>query len=396
MVKLNGNFDRLVNNYLFAEVASRVAAYRQAHPDSAVISMGIGDVTQPLPPAVVQAMQAAAAEMGRKETFRGYGPYEGYEFAREAVRRHYGYFGCAPALDEIFIGDGAKNDLGGIVDLFGAGNLVAIPDPVYPAYVDVNTLCGNEILYLDGNEQNGFLPAPPSRPADIVYLCSPNNPTGAVYTRAGLKAWVDYANEAGAVILFDAAYENFIQDDALPHSIFEIEGAQTCAIELCSLSKTAGFTGTRCGYTVIPKALVRQGKSLNGMWARRAAIKYNGTSYVIQRAAEAVFSPEGFSQAQANIRYYLHNAQVMGEALRAAGVEYVGGENSPYLWFKCPGGIGSWALFDRLLDEANVVCTPGAGFGKNGEGWCRLTAFGDAEQTKTAMARVSRVLGALR
>lgn len=395
MVRLNNNFNNLVSNYLFAEVASRVAAYKAANPGKTVISMGIGDVTQPLAPAVVEALKAAADEMGVKETFRGYGPYEGYDFAREAVRAHYAEYGCAPDLDEIFIGDGAKNDLGAIVDLFAEGNRVIIPDPVYPAYVDVNTLCGSEIIYVNGTEENGFLPAPPDCEADLVYLCSPNNPTGAVYTREGLKAWVDYANANGAVILFDAAYECFITDPALPHSIFEIEGAETCAIELCSLSKTAGFTGTRCGYTVIPKALVRNGMSLNAMWARRAAIKYNGTSYVIQRGAAAVFSPKGFEQAKANISYYLNNAKVMGEALRSVGVDYVGGDNSPYIWFKCPNGIDSWALFDLLLDKANVVCTPGAGFGQNGEGWCRLTAFGDAEDTKTAMSRIVEVLGSL-
>lgn len=395
MVKLNNNFNNLVSNYLFAEVANRVAAYKKAHPDKKVISMGIGDVTQPLAPAVVQAMKAAADEMGVKETFRGYGPYEGYDFAREAVQAHYASFGCRIAADEIFIGDGAKNDLGAIVDLFGPGNLVAIPDPVYPAYVDVNMLCGNEILYLDGNRENGFLPAPPDRAADIIYLCSPNNPTGAVYSREGLKEWVDYANANGSVILFDAAYESFIQDPALPHSIFEIDGAERCAIELCSFSKTAGFTGTRCGYTVIPKALERGGMNLNAMWTRRAAIKYNGTSYIIQRAAAAVFGPEGFSQAKQNIAYYLNNARVMGEALRAVNIEYVGGGNSPYIWFRCPNGIDSWKLFDLLLDKANVVCTPGAGFGKNGEGWCRLTAFGDAQDTRTAMQRIGQVLGEL-
>ncbi len=396
MVKLNRNFSNLVNNYLFAEVAGRVAAYKKAHPDASVISMGIGDVTQPLAPAVVDALKSAADEMGNKASFRGYGPYEGYAFVREAIQAHYGWFGCKPALDEIFVGDGAKNDLGSIVDLFGAGNVVAIPDPVYPAYVDVNMLCDNEIIYVDGNEANGFLPAPPDRSADIIYLCSPNNPTGAVYTRDGLKAWVDYANANGAVILFDAAYEAFIRDKELPHSIYEIAGAETCAIEFCSLSKTAGFTGTRCGYTVIPKALERDGVSLNAMWARRAAIKYNGTSYVIQQAAAAVFSETGWAQAGANIEYYLHNAKVMGAALHSVGIEYVGGTNSPYIWFRCPDGVDSWSMFDLLLDKANVVCTPGAGFGKNGEGWVRLTAFGDADDTVTAMERVVAALRNLR
>ncbi len=392
MVKMNKNFQNLAGNYLFAEVASRVAAYKKAHPDKQVISMGIGDVTQPIVPAVVDAAKAACAELGRKESFRGYGPYEGYAFARAPICAYYAQRGVKLDEGEVFIGDGAKNDLGSILDLFGPGNTVLVPDPVYPAYVDVNVLTGNKIVYADGNEANGYLPAPPDFDADLLYLCSPNNPTVAAYTREGLKAWVDYANARGAVILFDAAYESFVGDPALPRSIFEIPGAETCAIELCSLSKTAGFTGVRCGYTVVPKALVRDGMSLDALWARRAAIKYNGTSYIIQRAAAAVFTEEGQRQIRENIAYYKNNAKVMAEALRSIGIRFVGGENSPYLWFRCPQGLGSWEVFDLLLGEANVVCTPGAGFGKNGEGNCRLTAFGDADNTKIAMERIAQTL----
>ena len=394
MVKMNKNFHNLAGNYLFAEVADRVAAYKKENPGKTVISMGIGDVTQPIVPAVVEAAKRACDELGQKETFRGYGPYEGYAFARAPLCAYYARRGVKLDETEIFIGDGAKNDLGSILDLFGPGNRVIVPDPVYPAYVDVNALLGNEIVYVDGTEANGYLPAPPDADGDIVYLCSPNNPTGAVYTRAGLEAWVDYANARGAVLLFDAAYESFVSDPALPRSIFEIPGAETCAIELCSLSKTAGFTGVRCGYTVVPKALEREGMNLNALWARRAAIKYNGASYIIQRAAAAVFTEEGQRQIRANIAYYKNNAKVMAEALRSVGIAYVGGENSPYLWFRCPPGLGSWEVFDLLLREANVVCTPGAGFGKNGEGNCRLTAFGDAENTKIAMARIAAAFGA--
>ncbi len=391
MAILNTNFSKLANNYLFAEIASRVAAYKEANPNATVISMGIGDVTQPLVPAVIAAIEAAGREMGSAETFRGYGPYEGYAFLRDAISGYYGARGVSVSADEIFICDGAKTDLGAILDLFRPGITAVIPDPVYPAYLDVNTITGNVTRFVDGTAQNGFLPEPPDAPVDVVYLCSPNNPTGAVYTHDGLRAWVDYANRCGAVILFDAAYESFIVDPTLPHSIFEIEGARTCAIELCSLSKTAGFTGTRCGYTVIPKELERDGMLLHNLWARRIAIKYNGTSYVIQRAAEAVFTPAGQRQVREVTQYYLDNAKVMGAALAACGLQYVGGDNSPYLWFRCPDGFGSWDVFDRFLTQANVVCTPGAGFGKNGEGWVRLTAFGSAENTKVAMQRIRDV-----
>ncbi|MEG0912078.1 MAG: LL-diaminopimelate aminotransferase [Oscillospiraceae bacterium] len=396
MLKINSNFNNLISNYLFAEVSNRVSAFKKANPNKTVISMGIGDVTLPLSAAVVDAMKAAAEEMGKKETFRGYGPYEGYEFLHDAIKGHYASYGVCVDTDEIFVGDGAKNDLGSIVDLFGQGNTVIIPDPVYPAYVDVNVLCGNKIIYVDGNEQNGFLPAPPSFEADIIYLCSPNNPTGAVYSKDGLKAWVEYANSCGAVILFDSAYESFIRDKGLPHSIYEIDGSRTCAIELCSFSKTAGFTGTRCGYTVIPHDLERGGMNLRSMWARRAAAKYNGTSYVIQRAAAAVFSAEGINQTRKSIDYYLNNAKIMSDALRAANIEFVGGDNSPYIWFKCPNGIGSWEIFDLLLNSANVVCTPGAGFGKSGEGRCRLTAFGGLENTEIAMEQIVTALSSIK
>lgn len=385
---LNENFKNLTNNYLFAEVASRVAAYKKANPDKSIISMGIGDVTRPLAPAVVQAIKAAGDEMGSSGTFRGYGPYEGYDFLRGAISEYYSERGAVIEPCEIFVSDGAKSDLGAVLDLFRQGITAAIPDPVYPAYLDVSAVTGNTVKYLDGNEANGFLPAPPDYSVDVAYLCSPNNPTGAVYDREGLKAWVDYANACGAVILLDAAYESFVSDTSLPRSIFEIEGARTCAIELCSFSKTAGFTGTRCGYTVIPKELERDGMNLNSMWVRRIAMKYNGTSYIIQRAAAAALSPEGRRQILADIEYYRGNAKLIAETISELGLRYVGGENSPYIWFKCPDALGSWECFDLLLNEANIVCTPGAGFGANGEGWVRLTAFGTSKNTKTAMQRI--------
>ena len=392
MSMVNQNFNNLENNYLFAEVAKQVQIYKEANPDKEVISLGIGDVTLPLAEAVVSAIKSAADDMAHKDTFKGYGPYEGYGGLRDSVAAYYAERGVTLGSDEIFIGDGAKNDLGSILDLFSQGLVAAIPDPVYPAYVDVTAITGNKIVYVDANEQNGFLPAPPSNDADLIYLCSPNNPTGAVYNRDELQAWVDYANAHGAVILFDAAYESFIKDASLPRSIFEIEGARTCAIELCSFSKTAGFTGVRCGYTVIPKELERDGMNLNSMWARRIAVKYNGTSYIIQKAAEAALSAEGRRQIMANIDYYMNNAKTIAETMRSLGIRFVGGDNSPYIWFKCPDNMGSWEMFHLLLNGANIVCTPGAGFGKNGEGWVRLTSFGTAANTKTAMERIKNVL----
>jgi len=390
---INGNFDRLTANYLFAEVSERVAAYKRDNPDKKVISLGIGDVTLPLAPVVTGAIKEAAAEMEKRETFRGYGPYEGYDFLRNAIASYYrGKIGVTVDPGEIFAADGAKNDLGGILDLFRQGITALVPDPVYPAYVDVSNITGNSVVYANGTEDNGFLPGPPEEPVDLVYLCSPNNPTGAVYTKDALKAWVDYANGCGAVILYDAAYESFITDRSLPRSIFEIEGARTCAVELCSFSKTAGFTGVRAGYTVIPKELERDGKNLHALWTRRIAIKYNGASYIIQRGAAAVFSPEGYRQVLQNTAYYLRNAKVMGKAMKELGIPYTGGSNSPYIWFRCPKGRKSWEVFDLLLNGASVVCTPGAGFGANGEGWVRLTAFGTAEDTAEAMERIRKVL----
>lgn len=393
-MKLNGNFQNLGQSYLFVTIAKRVAAYTEAHPDNKIIKMGIGDVTLPLAPAVIEAMHKATDEMAKKETFRGYSPNsDGYPFLRSAIAGYYGTFGVDLDPEEVFVGDGAKSDVGNIVDLFDVNNTVLVPDPVYPVYVDSNTISGRKIVYMEGNEENGFLPMPdPSVRADMIYLCSPNNPTGATYDREQLKQWVDYALEQKAVILFDAAYESFITEKGLPHSIFEIPGAEKCAVEFGSFSKTAGFTGMRCGYTVIRRELVVDGVSLSALWQRRQGCKFNGVSYITQRAAEAVFSPEGHRQVLETIGYYQQNAKVMMAAFEEMGVRFTGGVNSPYIWMRCPEGMGSWEYFDYLLNEAEIVGTPGEGFGKNGEGWFRLTAFGDAEKTKEAMERI-KLLG---
>ncbi len=390
-MKINANYLNLEESYLFATVERKVSEYKAAHPDKKVISLGIGDVTLPLPPVAVAAMQEAAAELGKKETFRGYGPYRGYRFLTEALQKQYAARGVALEEEEIFASEGAKSDLGNILDLFARDNRVLVPDPVYPVYVDTNVMDGREIRFVDGTAENGFLPPPPAERADLIYICSPNNPTGAVYDRAGLKAWVDYALKWGAVILFDAAYERFVADPALPRSIFEIEGARECAIEFGSFSKTAGFTGVRCGYTVVPKALVREGSSLNKLWLRRQSTKYNGLSYVVQRGAAAVLTPEGQAQIDRNIAYYRENARLMAEALEKMGVWFTGGKNSPYLFFDCGGD--SWSFFDRLLEEGQVVGTPGAGFGRNCKNFFRLTAFGDRDNTLEAVERLKRVLG---
>ena len=390
-MKINANYLNLEESYLFATVERKVSEYKAAHPDKKVISLGIGDVTLPLPPVAVAAMQEAAAELGKKETFRGYGPYRGYRFLTEALQKQYAARGVAVEEEEIFASEGAKSDLGNILDLFARDNRVLVPDPVYPVYVDTNVMDGREIGFVDGTAENGFLPPPPAERADLIYICSPNNPTGAVYDRAGLKAWVDYALKWGAVILFDAAYERFVADPALPRSIFEIEGARECAIEFGSFSKTAGFTGVRCGYTVVPKALVREGSSLNKLWLRRQSTKYNGLSYVVQRGAAAVLTPEGQEQIDRNIAYYRENARLMAEALEKMGVWFTGGKNSPYLFFDCGGD--SWSFFDRLLEEGQVVGTPGAGFGRNCKNFFRLTAFGDRDNTLEAVERLKRVLG---
>ncbi len=394
-MKVNTNYQNVKDSYLFSTIAKKVAAYQAANPDAPIIRLGIGDVTRPLCPAVVDALASATAEMGKAETFRGYGPEQGYGFLKDALVAYYAQHGVTLASEEIFISDGAKSDLGNILDLFALDNTVLVPDPVYPVYVDTNVMAGRQVLYMQANADNGFLPLPDaSVAADIIYLCSPNNPTGAVYDRAGLKQWVDYANQHDAVILFDAAYEAFIQED-LPRSIYEIEGAETCAIEFCSFSKTAGFTGTRCGYTVVPTALTRGGMSLNKMWLRRQTTKFNGVPYIVQRGAAAVFSEEGQKQIQENIAYYRENARLIAEALDELGVWYTGGVNSPYIWLRCPNGMDSWAFFDLLLEKAHVVGTPGAGFGENGEGYFRLTAFGNRENTKEAVRRLRELLKTL-
>lgn len=391
-MKLNENFQKLQQSYLFVTIAKKVGAYTQAHPDHKLIKMGIGDVTLPLAPAVIEAMHRATEEMSKKETFRGYSPdSNGYEFLREAIAGYYKNFAVDLKPGEVYVGDGAKSDVGNIVDLFSQDNIVLVPDPVYPVYVDTNVMSGRKIIYGDANEENGFLPLPDdSVHADIIYLCSPNNPTGAVYNTAQLTAWVDYALRHKSVLLFDAAYESFITGEDLPHSIFQISGAEKCAIEFCSLSKTAGFTGMRCGYTVIREELEFDGINVAKLWERRQGCKFNGASYITQRAAEAVFTPEGQRQIRETIAYYQENARVMMEAFQSMGVWFTGGTNSPYIWLKCPDGMGSWEYFDYLLNELEIVSTPGEGFGKNGSGYLRLTAFGDAEKTKEAMARIQR------
>ncbi len=391
-MQINTNYANLQDSYLFLTIAKKVAAYTQAHPENRIIRMGIGDVTQPLVPAVIEAMHKATDEMAHKETFHGYSPDQGYDFLREAIQGYYAKRGVSLKLSEIFVGDGAKSDIGNIVDIFGEDNRVLIPDPVYPVYVDTNVMSGRKVAYLDANERNGFLGMPDENTeADIIYLCSPNNPTGAVYSRAQLEAWVDYALRHEAVILFDAAYESFIADDTLPHSIFEIEDAKKCAIEFCSFSKTAGFTGVRCGYTVIADELVCGETQLNRLWARRQATKFNGVNYITQRAAAAVFTEAGQKQVREVIDYYRRNAALMVDAFKAMGLWFTGGENSPYIWHKVPAGMTSWEFFDDLLARAEVVGTPGSGFGRNGEGFFRLTAFGTHEDTAEAMERLKKL-----
>ena len=392
-MKVNHNFANIAQSYLFSTIAQKVADYTAAHPDAPVIRMGIGDVTLPLPQASIDAMHAAVDELSHQESFRGYGPEQGYDFLKDAIQAYYASHGTQLESDEIFVSDGAKSDVGNILDLFDQDNTVLVPDPVYPVYVDTNTMAGRKILYMDANESNGFLPLPdPAVKADIIYLCSPNNPTGAVYDRAGLKAWVDYALANQAVILYDAAYECFVADENLPRSIFEIEGAKKCAIEFCSFSKTAGFTGTRCGYTVVPLELEFEGMNLNKMWLRRQTTKFNGVAYIVQRGAAAVFTEEGVKQVQEHLDYYRENARILADAMDELGIWYTGGKNSPYIWLKCPNGMESWEFFDYLLENANVVGTPGAGFGENGKNFFRLTAFGDRDKTKEAVERIKKLL----
>lgn len=398
MPKLNENYLNLKESYLFSEIAHRVAAYTKEHPDKKVIRLGIGDVTKPLSPVVINALSEGVNEMAAAETFQGYGPEQGHKFLRDAICAYYAKNGVTVDADEIFISDGAKSDTGNITELFANDNVILIPDPVYPVYVDTNVMMGKKITYMNGNAENGFLPMPDeSVHADVIYLCSPNNPTGAVYNREQLKIWVDYALKNQAVILFDSAYEAFITDPQLPRSIFAIEGAKKCAIEFCSLSKTAGFTGTRCGYTVVPKELkfvssTGKEQSLNAMWNRRQSTKFNGTSYIVQKGAAAVFSDEGIAQAMENIRYYQENARIIAEGLKKKGIRYFGGVHSPYIWFECPNGMESWEFFDYLLNNAQVVGTPGAGFGENGKNYFRLTAFGNHENTIEAMERIEKLL----
>lgn len=404
MVRLNDNFQKLPGSYLFSETARRKNAYLAAHPGVRVINMGIGDVTRPLAPSVVRAMHEAVDEMGAAASFHGYGPEQGYEFLREVIAKEdYAARGVSVSAEEIFVSDGAKSDCGNIGDLFAVDNVVAVCDPVYPAYVDTNAMAGrageygtdgywSRLVYLNCTAETGFVPELPKTRADMIYLCFPNNPTGATATREQLAAWVDYARENGSVILFDAAYEAFIRTPDIPHTIYEIEGADECAIEFRSFSKTAGFTGNRCAYTVVPRKLIRGGVSLRDMWNRRQCTKFNGVPYVVQRGAAAVYTPEGAREVRETIDFYLRNAATILHGLRSAGIQASGGENSPYIWMKAPDGMGSWELFDRLLQEANIVCTPGVGFGPCGEGYIRLTAFGTAEDSAEGVRRIAAVL----
>ena len=391
-MKPNYHYQDVAETYLFSNIAKKVSAYTEKNPDKKVLRLGIGDVTLPLAPAVISAMHEAVDEMSKRETFKGYGPEQGYAFLRESIQAYYARRGIALKTEEIFVSDGAKSDCGNILDIFSEENSVLVPDPVYPVYVDTNVMAGRKISYMQATAENGFLPMPDENlKADIIYLCSPNNPTGASYTKAQLKAWVDFALKNDSVILYDAAYECFVETD-VARSIFEVEGARNCAIELCSFSKTAGFTGTRCGYTIVPEELERGGMSLRKMWLRRQTTKFNGVSYIVQKGASAVFSEEGEKQIKANLAYYKENAKLIAGCMDECGISYTGGKNSPYIWLKCPDGMTSWDFFDYLLNEIQVVGTPGSGFGKNGEGYFRLTSFGSRETTIEACARLKKLL----
>ncbi len=391
-MKINHHFDEMVPNYLFADVARKTNEFAAAHPDMTIIRLGIGDVTLPLAPVVVDALKQGSEDLRHQNTFRGYPDYEGYEFLRNAIAQYYQGFGVTVHPDEVFVSDGAKSDCGNVGDIFSQDNTVLIPDPVYPVYVDANIMAGRKILYAAAGRDNHFLAMPdPDVRADIIYLCSPNNPTGAAYSAEQLQEWVNYALENDAIILYDAAYEAFIRDD-LPRSIYSIDGARRCAIELCSLSKTAGFTGTRCGYTVIPRELKREGQSLHALWYRRQATKFNGVSWPVQCAAAAVFTPEGQRQCRENLDYYHRNAEMIASALDELGIYYTGGKNSPYIWMECPDHMGSWEFFDYLLHNAAVVGTPGEGFGEQGKGYFRLTSFNSHEKTAEAVDRMKRLL----
>ena len=398
MPKLNENYLNLKQSYLFSEIAHRVAAYQEKNPDKKIIRLGIGDVTRPIGSSVIKALHEGVDAQGNAATFKGYGPEQGYDFLRNAVVNYYAENGVSIDAGEVFISDGAKSDTGNITDLFAQDNVILIPDPVYPVYVDTNIMNGRNITYISANAENNFLPMPdPAQHADIIYICSPNNPTGAAYNKEQLKVWVDYALANDAIILYDSAYECFITDKTLPRSIFAIEGAKKCAIEFCSLSKTAGFTGTRCGYTIVPKDLKFTASngtemSLNAMWNRRQTTKFNGVSYIVQKGAAEVFSKEGMAQCHANIAYYQENARIIADCMEKNNIRYFGGINSPYVWFECPMGMESWEFFDYMLNNIQVVGTPGAGFGDNGKYFFRLTAFGTKENTIEAMERFDKML----
>lgn len=404
MFTINENYLKLQGSYLFAAVAKKVAAFQEQNPGTEIIRLGIGDVTQPIAPAIIEALHKAVDGMGKAETFRGYAPEQGYEFLRKVIaEKDFAERGCDIAPDEIFISDGAKCDCGNIQEIFGAGDIVAVCDPVYPVYVDTNVMAGRtgnydeatgrfeKVVYMPCVEENGFVPELPKERADIIYLCFPNNPTGEAIRLPELQKWVDYANENEAIILFDAAYEAYIREDGIPHSIYECRGARTCAIELRSFSKKAGFTGLRLGYAVIPKDLKRKGVTLNSLWSRRQGTKYNGTPYIIQRAGEAVYSPEGSVQVKAQVDRYMENAALLVNGLQKAGYTAYGGVNSPYIWMKTPGSMTSWEFFDFLLNKAGIVGTPGAGFGPSGEGYFRLTAFGTYENSVKALERIKNL-----
>lgn len=391
-IKINEHFGDIKESYLFSDIAKRVKAYSAAHPDQKIIRLGIGDVTLPLTKSVIAAMHNAVDEMASSATFRGYAPEYGYDFIRQAVADYYGRMGVSLDAEEIFVGDGAKSDIGNIVDILG-NNDILIPDPVYPVYVDSNLMSGRKPTLLEANAENGFLPMPngvEEKPW-VIYLCSPNNPTGAVYNRQQLQEWVDFANKTGSLIIFDSAYESYIKGD-YPHSAYEIDGARACVIEICSLSKTAGFTGTRCGWTVLPNELEANGTKLAKLWARRQATKFNGVPYVVQRGAEAAVSEQGHAEAMECVGYYMENARILSEFLKEKGIWFTGGENSPYLWLRCPNGMSSWEFFDYLLENVQIVGTPGEGFGKCGEGYFRLTSFGTRESTLEAVERLRKLL----
>lgn len=388
------SYGDLQDSYLFYNIAQKTKAYLEKNPDKKLYRMGIGDVSLPLCDAVIKALHSAVDDQSKADSFHGYMPECGAEFLREAIADYYGKRGVKLDADEVFVSSGASDELGDILDLFDQSNTALVIEPAYPAYVDANLMAGRKIIHLASGRENGFLPLPDdSSKADIIYLCSPNNPTGAVFNREQLQKWVDFANKNGSIILFDAAYEAFIEENELPHSIFELEGARTCAIEICSLSKTAGFTGTRCGYTIIPKDLERCGMNLNSMWVRNRTTKTNGVSYIIQKGAAAVFTDEGMEQIHENIKVYKNNGKCLMEALDKLGIWYCGGKNAPYIWLKCPKGMDSWQFFDYLLNEIQVVGTPGEGFGACGEGYFRFSTFGSPEDTKEAARRLVELLG---